>query len=42
MHGSLNLLVLLVAFLFGLFFDPEDGGDTFPRNFWVSQNYFAL
>jgi hypothetical protein len=30
MHDLLNLLLLLVGFLFGLFFDPEDGSDTFP------------
>jgi hypothetical protein len=31
------------AFLFGLFFDPEDGEDIFLRNVgWLSMDYAAL
>jgi hypothetical protein len=31
------------SFLFGLFFDPEDGGDMFFRNVgWISTDYKAL
>jgi hypothetical protein len=30
-------------FLFGLFFDPEDGSDMLPRNVgWLSTEYTAL
>jgi hypothetical protein len=31
-----------VGFLLDLFFVPEDGGDIFHRNFWLSQNYMEL
>jgi hypothetical protein len=47
--SSLNvrLLCLLPAshagLLFGLFFDPDDGGNMFLRNVrWVLANYTAL
>jgi hypothetical protein len=34
---------LNTGFLFGLFFDPEDGGDMFLRNVgYLSKDYMAL
>jgi hypothetical protein len=33
---------LLLIFLFGLFFDPEDGGDTFLRYIGLPRNYTAF
>jgi hypothetical protein len=35
-------LRLLPAFVGTLLFDPEDGGDIFVRNVWLSPNYTAL
>jgi hypothetical protein len=32
MYGNSVCYLLHAAFLFGLFFDPEDGGDIFLRN----------
>jgi hypothetical protein len=35
--------LLQAGFLFGLFFDPEDGSDMFFQNFgWLSTEYMAL
>jgi hypothetical protein len=30
------------GFLLGLLFDPEDSGDMFLKNVWLSPNYMAL
>jgi hypothetical protein len=31
----------ILAFLFGLFVDPEDGGDMFPRNIGLLSTYYS-
>jgi hypothetical protein len=36
------LLLEDFGFLLGLLLDPEDGGDMFLRNIWLSPNYMAL
>jgi hypothetical protein len=44
--GSKNKLLATcfhAGFFLGLFFNPEDGGDTFLRNLdWLSADYTAL
>jgi hypothetical protein len=35
-------LAASAGLIFGLEFDPEDGGDTFLRNVGITPNYAAL
>jgi hypothetical protein len=42
-EGGFNFRLIPTAFLFGLVFNPEDGGDTFFRNVSVYlPDYMAL